>query len=120
MDNIRKELTSCDPRKIPHSTIERFGGIERVKSGSDIPRDRKQVYNVVQFISKSDKIPDPLAYLMQKCKEELHNENVALIRSVQLTPEPIIFLVTKQQLKDIERFCANPEIFRVIGVDPTS
>ena len=40
-----------------------------------------------------------------------------LIRSVQVTPESIIFLSTEQQLKDIERFCTNPEMFCVLGID---
>ena len=56
---------------------------------------------------------------MQKCKEELRDEKTALICSVQVTPEPIIFLSTEQQLKDIERFCTNPEMFCVLGIDAT-
>ena len=60
--------------------------INILRSGSEIPRNRKQVYNVIQSVSKSETISDPLQYL--KCKEEIQDENTALIRSVQVTPEP--------------------------------
>ena len=119
ISKIKKELNTNEPRKIVHSVIEDLGGIEKVRSGSDIPRNRKQVYNAVQSISRPDRISDPLAFLMQKCKEELRDEKSALIRCVQVTPEPIIFLATEQQLKDVERFCTNPEMFCVLGVDAT-
>ena len=47
------------------------------------------------------------------------NESTAFIRSVQITPEPIVFMATKRQLIDIERFCCNPASFCVLGVDAT-
>ena len=119
LDKIKKELISNEPKKIVHSVIEDLGGIEKVRSGSDIPRNRKQVYNAVQSISRPGRISDPLAFLMQKCKEEFQDEKTALIRSVQVIPEPIIFLATQQQLRDVERFCTNPKMFCVLGVDAT-
>ena len=91
LSKIKKELNTSEPRKIMHSVVEDLGGIEKVRSGSDIPRNRKQVYNAVQSISKPDRISDPLAFLMQKCKEELQDEKTALIRFVQIMPEPIFF-----------------------------
>ena len=119
LDKIKKDIHKHDSRKIVHNIIDERGGIEKVRLGSEIPRNRKQLYNVIQSVSKSEKISDPLQYLMQKCKEEIQDENTALIRSVQVIPEPIVFLSTKQELKDVERFCTNPEIFCVLGVDAT-
>jgi hypothetical protein len=41
------------------------------------------------------------------------------IREIPLFPEPIVFLASEQQLRDIERFCTNPAKFCVVGVDAT-
>ena len=56
---------------------------------------------------------------MEKCKDELQDENSALIRSLQISPEPIIFLATKHQLLDVEHFCTHPENVCVLGMDAT-
>lgn len=104
LDKIKKDVFKHDPKKIMHNIIAERGGIDNVRSGSEIPRNRKQLYNIIQSTTCTEKNSDPLQYLMQKCKEEIQDDSTALIRSVQVTPEPIIFLATKQQLKDIERF----------------
>lgn len=120
LGQIKADVEKCvDPRKVIHNIINNKGGIEKIQSGGELPRNRKQIYNAVQVATKNDKIPDPLEYLMKKSKLELQDENSAFIRSVQTTPEPMIFLATKQQLIDIERFCTNPENFCVLGVDAT-
>ena len=41
------------------------------------------------------------------------------VREVVAAPEFCILLASDQQLKDVERFCCNPESFSVFGVDPT-
>ena len=56
---------------------------------------------------------------MEKCKEEMVNGNTAFIWSIQITPEPIVFMATKRQLVDVERFCCNPANFCVLGIDAT-
>ncbi|KXJ06100.1 hypothetical protein AC249_AIPGENE22963, partial [Exaiptasia diaphana] len=120
LEKIKDDVQKCvDPRKVIHNIIKSKGGIEQLRSGGELPRNRKQVYNAVQAATRDNKIPDPLEYLMKKSKEELMDENTAFIRTVQSTPEPLIFLSTKHQLLDIERFCTNPENFCVLGVDAT-
>ena len=56
---------------------------------------------------------------MEKCKEEMVNGNTAFIWSIQITPEPIVFMATKRQLVEVERFCCNPANFCVLGIDAT-
>lgn len=70
-------------------------------------------------MSGPERVQDSLEALLEKCKEEMVNENTAFIRSVQITPEPIIFLATKRQFIDIERFCWNSANFCVLHVDAT-
>ena len=41
------------------------------------------------------------------------------VQEVVATPEFCILLASDQPLKDVERFCCNPESFPVFGVDPT-
>ena len=104
---------------ISRNHLEDRGGIDNIRSSGELPRVRKQVYNAVQTLSQPERVEDSLQFLMEKCKEEMTNENTTFIRSVQITPEPIIFMATKWQLVDIERFCCNPENFCVLGVDAT-
>ncbi|KAK3735345.1 hypothetical protein QZH41_005408 [Actinostola sp. cb2023] len=64
---IKADVEKCvDPKKVVHNIINSKGGIEKIRSGGELPRNRKQVYNVVQSTSRDDKISDPLEYLMEK------------------------------------------------------
>ena len=69
LTKLKRNSSRTNQKKIVHSVIEDLGGIEKVRSGSDIPRNRKQVYNAVQSISRPGRISDPLVFLTQKCKE---------------------------------------------------
>ena len=120
IEKIKTEVQKSDPRKVvSHSLVQGHGGIDNIRSSGELPRDRKQVYNAVQTLNKTDRVEDSLQFLMEKCKEEMEDEKTAFIRSVQITTEPIIFMATKRQLVDIERFCCNPVNFCVLGVDAT-
>ena len=48
----------------------------------------------------------------------LNIEN-AFIRSVDTSPEKVIFVASNQLLTDLAGFCTDPRIFCIIGVDPT-
>ena len=41
------------------------------------------------------------------------------VREVTAVPEFCILQASDQQLKDVKRFCCNPESFYVFGIDPT-
>lgn len=119
MVKIKSEVEKVDPRKVIHSIVKDRGGVDSLRTSGELPRDRKQIYNVVQTLSGPEGVQDSLEVLMEKCKEEMVYENTPFIRSVQITPEPIIFMATKRQLVDVERFCCNPANFCVLGVDAT-
>ena len=43
----------------------------------------------------------------------------SFVRTVTESPEPMCILTTDQQLKDLQRFSTNPNLFSIISVDPT-
>ena len=123
-DFVRGKLKELPPRQVIHSIVEERGGILKVESAGEFPRDRAQVYNLNKQV-KRQKVDvafsaDPLLQVLAKAKEEQQGpkENI-FIREIPLFPEPIIFLATEQQLTDIVRFCTNPEAFCILGIDCT-
>ena len=98
--------------------------VMNAKSGCDLPRDRRQIYNAkmaskasADKTSESDCKKDTLAQVMQMCKDTCSSTD-AFIRSVEAAPEPMCVLATDQQLCDLERFCLGTPS-SVLSVDPT-
>lgn len=93
------------------------------RSGCELPRNRKQVYNLKSTInnqvqgvaSKAMPHSDVLAEVMLMCKD---SSEQAYVRSVEAAPEPMCVLATDQQLADLERFCTGDPC-SVASVDPT-
>ena len=115
------------PTKALREVENTMGGVMDARSLCDLPRNRKQVYNInctakrhaeSRLVSTSSNISctDVLAQVMQKCKEAPSSQ--AYIRAVEAAPEPMCVLATDQQLTDLERFCTG-DPFGIIGVDPT-
>lgn len=114
------------PVKILREIENEQGGVMSAHCSSDLPRDRRQIYNTKQTASiKKEKslLPssvsrnDTLACIMQKCKDTIATSE-AFIRSVEAAPEPMCVLCTDQQLYNMERFCTlTPS--SVLSIDPT-
>ncbi len=51
---------------------------------------------------------------MNRCKEK-----DGYIKEVMGAPEPVAFLATDRQLKDIELYCTHPSNYSILGVDAT-
>ena len=51
---------------------------------------------------------------MEKCKTK-----DGYVREVVGAPEPMAFLATDRQLKDIELYCCQEDDFSILGIDPT-
>ena len=65
---------------------------------------------------------DPLLSLMLMCKESEGVKSSAETRFVRIvtnSPQPMAVLAYDWTLRDLERFCVQPEIFTVLSVDPT-
>ena len=69
--------------------------------------------------ASSSKAPDSLVDLMQIRKRENRNPESAFVRQVYSSPELQGILCTKRQLREIEQFCMNSELFPPLSVDVT-
>ena len=105
------------PLKVLREVENIQGGVMNAKSGCDLPRNRRQIYNAKQAtIPNSAPRQDTLAQVMQMCKDTSGTD--AFMRSVEAAPEPMCVLATNQQLADLERFCTSSPS-SVLSVDPT-
>ena len=110
------------PLKVLRDVENIQGGVMRAKSGCELPRDRRQIYNAkkahkacAEGASVPDYKRDTLAQVMQMCKDTSSSTN-AFVRSVEAAPEPMCVLATDQQLCDLARFClGNPS--SVLSID---
>ena len=102
-------------KDVLNSIIEEQGGVELLKSGSDLSREKKQVVN---FKLNSKGSTDPLIELSALAKDQ-EKSATRFVREVRSTPEFSIFLANNRQLDDRERFGTKPEIFSILGIDTT-
>jgi len=112
------------PLKVLRDVENIQGGVMNAKSGCDLPRDRRQIYNAkkaskayAEGASLSDYKRDTLAQVMQMCKDTSLSTD-AFVRSVEAAPEPMCVVATDQQLCDLECFCLGTPS-SVLSVDPT-
>ena len=91
--------------KAMKQVYQESGGIQNVRSGSELPRNVQQ------------------AHYLQK-KQEVKNESITLpntdtLAAIMQQCEPVCVLATDQQICDLVRFCTNSSKFSVLTVDPT-
>ena len=116
-----QKLKECrktnEPPKLAVSNVTKEkGGIVSAKAIGDIPRNRRQVYNMKQ--PKGDD-GDALLSIMAMCKQSMDKDEEPFVQMVTLAPEPMCVLCTDNQLSDIDRFCTNSASFCPLSVDPT-
>ena len=105
--------------KVVVSTIHgEVGGVLGANSASELPRNRRQVYNQQASARKSDKV-DPIFELVQQCKADLMPGGRRFVRSVNFDTSPSCVLATDLLLNDVVRFCTTPGELCVFGIDPT-
>lgn len=125
--SLLKTISETKPPTQALAEVENIrGGVMNAQSGCDLPRNRKQVYNLVSAKKRHEqKIPslpssvprtDVLAQVMHMCKDTSGSQ--AYVRAVEAAPEPMCVLATDQQLADMERF-ATHDPSTVISIDPT-
>lgn len=73
--SMREKLKELPPRQVPHSIVDGKGGIMKIESAGDFPRNRTQVYNLNREVRRQ-KVDspiatcDPLLQVLAKAKEE--------------------------------------------------
>ena len=114
---LKKGLDKHQPVKVLQEVENLKGGVVGASSSCDLPRDRRQLYNLKHSTKLKESkhnsgcslpLKDVLAEVMQMCKDNEGSEH-KFIRSIEAAPEPICVLSTDQQLLDLERFCTKEE-----------
>ena len=99
-----QKLKECIERQRPKEAIaavtKQKGGIIKVNAVGDLPRNRKQAYNVTSRKSSTD--DDALLSVMTMCKLSMGKGEDPFVRIVTSAPEPMCLLSTNSQLFDIE------------------
>lgn len=80
---------------------------------------RRSASNSARTSDCSNKAPDSLVDLMQMCKKENRNSDSAFVRQVHSSPELQAILCVDGQLREIEQFCTNSELFSPLSVNVT-
>ena len=116
-----QKLKECrktnQPPKLAVSTVTKEkGGIANAKAIGDIPRNRRQVYNIKQASKGDDNVA--LLSVMAMCKQSIDKDEEPFVRMVTSAPEPMSVLCTDYQL-NIDRFCTDLACFCPLSVDPT-
>ena len=124
-----REVSQHVPPKHAVSEVSRsVGGLSRVSSVAELPRNRQQSADCRRALFSSSKTSgisqssDPLFPVMIMCKESEGakcDPQSRFVRIVCNTPEPMAVLAFDWTLEDLKRFCTDPEEHVVLSVDPT-
>ena len=113
LETIRN--TPLPPKKMISHILQQRGGIENLNGPFDIPKNRQQVSNIKHHEKSTS---DPIIEILDLAQME-KGTPAEFIRDVNLIPEVSVFVASKQQLRDIERFCTKVSCFCILGIDPT-
>lgn len=120
MANLRAAVKDQKPKAAYHQVEEMAGGIKKVDSLSDLPRNRDQASYLRRGSSEKNADVDSLVILLEQCKrQQLANPKTAFVREVSCAPELRCVMCYDDQLADIVRFCTHPSNFGILGADPT-
>ena len=109
----------CNSKRIFSDMMKEKGGIVKIKSPADIPRNRQQIRNFHRnSANNANGNEDDLTVMLFECKEQSKTGD-PFVREVVAAPELQVFLCNNLQLKDILRFCCNSINTSILGVDMT-
>ncbi len=123
---VGSQSMSHGPKQVLSIVSRELGGVQNASSPCELPRNERQV-SYIRNKSKASRVPsqggaiDPLAdqvfAMMQSAK--LGDSLGHFVRETRPSPEPAFVLARDRQLDDVVRFCAIPDNFSVLTVDPT-
>ena len=110
---------SLRPKHVVSKLLQSVGGIIGASSASQLPRNRQQSADCLRqlFSSKSpaSHSRDPLFKLMLMCKESEGSKSSSHTLFVRIVTNSVY----DWTLRDMESFCAEPQNFTTLSVDPT-
>ena len=121
--DIESEPGSHGPKRVLATVSQKLGGIQHALSPCELPRNERQVMYIHSKTKSSshggvnDPCADQVFAMMQSAK--VSDGLGHFVRETRPSPEPAFVLARDRQLDDLVRFCAIPESFSVLTVDPT-
>lgn len=110
------------PKSVVSSLHDEAGGSIGAGSASELPRNRRQVYNIRQMSSSGGSSSgrcDQVFDLIKQCKEDSLPGGRKFVRCVSVDSSLSCVLASDAQLKNLVRFCTKQGAFCVMGIDPT-
>ena len=87
------------------------GGILNAREPEDLPRSRKQVYDIKRQMRKVDESSE----LLQHTK----NSEESIVFEHHDVPEDLWVLAKPHMMTDLSRFCTSDQLNHLLSVDPT-
>lgn len=111
LEAIKKELSSNSASVAFRNVSVSAGGILGAREPGELPRSRKQLYDLKTKMKKEDEIDELLQYA--KHKEE------PIVLEHHDVPEDLWVLAKSHMTVDLSRFCTSVNLNHPLSVDPT-
>ena len=115
-DEVRQLATSHTASQAIGVMTAQRGGEVHITGSSTVARDQMQVKNFRR--TSTSKGNNALHAVMLECKLAQGKAD-AFVRDVKAAPEPMAVCYSDWQIRDIKRFCTNPDEFTVVCADTT-
>ena len=108
---IKDEL-SCNSAAVAFRNVSASaGGVLNAREPGDLPRSRKQVYDIQRQMRKVDEIDELLQYTK--------NSEESIVLEHHDLPEDLWVLAKPHMTTDLLRFCTSDQLNHPLSVDPT-
>ena len=122
LTDIKENVEKIAPKEAVRVVYEKAGGVVSASSLSELPRDRRQAYNVKSHSQCTSGIAsNHHKDLIYDLLEQRFGSLKQFVWNVSFDDAVSCVLFTDQQLYDVQRFCTNKgsTTNSVFGVDPT-
>ena len=111
LQGIKDELNSTSAAVAFRNVSVSAGGVLNAREPGDLPRSRKQVYDIKRQMRKVDEIGELLQYTK--------NSEESIVLEHHDVPEDLWVLAKPHMTTDLSRFCTSDQLNHPLSVDPT-
>ena len=108
---IKDELNSKSAAVAFRNVSVSAGGVLNAREPGDVPRSRKQVYDIKRQMRKVDEVGELLQYTK--------NSEESIVLEHHDVPEDLWVLAKPHMTTDLSRFCTSDQLNHPLSVDPT-
>ena len=111
LEDIKNTVATVSPRSAIKTVYDDAGGIINVHSISELPRNLRQATNAKSQVNSVSSISsNGNKDLIYDLLEQNFKSLKTFVRSVSFDSSVACVLASEQQLRDLERFCANDQL----------